>query len=177
MAESAAKLAECAYHTSAAAGLKDNQSMMSRGNLRTEVYVSQFLSSKVDVAGAETQLFCAIFLHVPVRKHCSPRMAQDTYIHIAGKVETNSMPVSAGVHIEQASVFPDSPNHTTSLRVSCETSKPVTLQLRVPRWADSGQNRLLLDNAHPAATVCGNGPFPTVNSQNDHFIETGLGQT
>jgi hypothetical protein len=70
MAESAAKLAECAYHTSAAAGLKDNQSMMSRGNLRTEVYVSQFLSSKVDVAGAETQLFCAIFLHVPVRKHC-----------------------------------------------------------------------------------------------------------
>ena len=129
--------------------------MMSRGNLRTEVYVSQFLSSKVDVAGAQTQLFCAIFLHVPVRKHCWPRMAQDTYIHIAGKVETNSMPFSAGVHIEQASVFPDSPNHTTSLRISCETSKSVTLQLRVPRWADSGQNRLLLDNAHhPPATVC-----------------------
>ena len=57
MAESAAKLAECAYHTSAAAGLKDNQSMMSRGNLRTEVYVSQFLSSKVDVAGAKRNCF------------------------------------------------------------------------------------------------------------------------
>lgn len=99
MTESAAKLVDSTYQRAA--------------NDTSTVYVSQFLSSVLDVAG---------------------------------------------LHVEQVSAFPESRNHTTSLRVSCEVAKSIVMQLRVPGWADSGENRVLLDG-QLISTAAHNGSY------------------